>query len=421
MLIVDYIVDWARDKYREGVIRALMKVANLDSNTLAYRDSDKFSTLTPLEGWVHDQQTQIELALAEEEDPASAKDEFRSFEVGCNVFRDIRCIRSRFVGLHITQDNFGDFLSMDADNGPRKLLYLVMDHQMVSACRVKAETLAALDSDWTGKPRGVGSGDEDATFIVVATVAAYLTADSEQTRELSYVAVEEGLLPRLLLQYTDVTAEGIAVMPDFPFLDMAAFRRIFREFRRQPAGANLLACISRVCLQPCHGYGDVEELWLQLPSSAARDFVCGIYTKYKVRNGPSCPFIRASSVLDKPGLVLDAPPLARAQVQLSLWFRQTVSKQSVYESGDLLETPPPRGPLEIPYIPDHAVLPVRLSIPSSTGLSSVTYCFFITDPDLARARSPLMTQGLVSEEHRPTFDTRRISGWPRRRARAVEP
>ncbi len=384
LLIIDYIFDWARDIYREGVIRSLRKLAISDSRSLAYQDSDILSTVTQVEKWVITDQHRMESTWSEEQETAGVKDALRSFDTRQGVIRDIRYIQSRFVGLHINQDNLGAFLKSTSSEKKSKQLAVSLLTHLLEGWRVKGETLTALESDWTGKDRGLEYQDQEATFLVVATVAAYLTTDWEQTRELSYIAVEEGAMDRLL-KYTGLRMADGDTLSDFPFVDKAAFSDILLVLRRQPAGANLLACISRVCLSTGilstkndehkdvlsvtsverSGQGLIyrADTVLKPDMATKRDFVRKIYTEHKIgRNEPFCPFLRVSSVLDELGLSLNSPPLSLGEIQHSRWFKRT---------PDILE------------IPDHGVLIATSSNPNA-GPITARLCLFVTNPAAVR-------------------------------------
>ena len=386
LLIIDYIFDWARDIYREGVIRGLKKLAVSDSisRSPTYQDSDILSSVTQVEKWVVADQHRMEPTWSEEQETTGVKDALRSFDTRQGVIRDIRYIQSRCFGLHITQDNLGAFLgSTSSEQTSKQLAVLLLTH-LLEGWRVKGETLTALESDWTGKDRGLEYRDQETTFLVVATVAAYLTTDWEQTRELSYIAVEEGAINRLL-KYTGLRLADGSTLSDLPFVDKAAFSDILLVLRRQPAGANLLACISRVCLSTgtLSTKSDEHKDALSVTSversdeglmyradtvfkpdtATKRDFVRKIYTEHKIgRNEPFCPFLRVSSVLDELGLSLDSSPLSFDEIQHSRWFKR---------APDILETP------------DHGVLIVTSSNPSAGPITS-RLCLFVTNPAAIR-------------------------------------
>ena len=215
---------------------------------------------------------------------------------------------------------------------------------MQEGWRAKAETLDALESDWTGKDYREDQTHQEATFLVVAAVAAYLTPDWEQTRELSYLAVEGGAVDRLLKHAGRRLAEDHK-LSDLPFVDEDAFSASLLVCRRQSAKNSLLACISRVCL--CTGIlstnddehrdalsvisvekSDEGVLFradaVLKPDVIKRDFVRAIYDRHKIgRNEPFCPFLRASSVLDELGLPEESPAKHLGDTRVSCWFKRT--------------------------------------------------------------------------------------------------
>jgi hypothetical protein len=396
LLIMDYILDWARDIYREGVIRSLRRLAASDSRSLAYQDSDVFSTVTGVtrvERWVAAEQHGAESNWPEEQEAAGINDAFRSFDTKNAVLRDIRYIQSRFVGLHVTEDNLGAFLkSTTTEQGSKKLALSLLTH-LLEGWRVKGETLTAVQSDWTGKDRGLEQRDQEATFFMAATVAAYLTPDWEQTRELSYIAIEEGAVDRLL-KYAGLKLADGHKLSDFPFVDKAAFCDILLVLRRQPARANLLACISRVCLSTgiLSSENDEHKDVLSVTSveksdqgiiyradtvfkpdtPTKRDFVRTIYNQHRVgRNEPFCPFLRVSSVLDELGLPENPSWIGLGDIEHSRWFKQA-----------------PR----IPRMPDHGVLFVVSNNPAWVNPWATRLCLFVTKP------SALRTSGSVFQE-----------------------
>ncbi|KAK3898509.1 hypothetical protein C8A05DRAFT_18929 [Staphylotrichum tortipilum] len=402
LLIVDYILDWARDMYWEGMIRALRKVATLDprSRSLPHQDIDRLSTGTRAASWAEGDRHEID--IEEKETGAGVKDAYRALDTNQGVIRDIRYTQTRFVGLHITQDTLGAFLkSRSSEQQSKKLALSLLEH-LLNAWRVKGRTLTALESDWTGKDRGLEGRDQEATFLVVATVAAYLSKDWEQTRELSYIAVEEGAFGRLL-KYANKPLDDGCALSDLPFVEKEAFSNVLLRLRRQPAGSNLLSCISRVCLstgtlspeEDAHkealsvasreilGQEEIlrADTVFQPDNAATRHLVRSVYTEHKIgRNEPTCAFLRVSSVLDKLKLSPNAPPLSRSQIQRSPWFGQ---------------------PPDIPKTPKHGVLVATSSSPISWP-SAARLCLFVTDPDALRASdSPF--QKLVRSEPRWTF------------------
>lgn len=412
---MDYIFDWARDIYREAVIRSLRRLAVTDSRSLAYQDSDIFSTAERIKIWaVVDEQSyeQSEELLTEAEQEPDISDALRSFDTRHGVIRDIRYIHSRFFGLRVTGDNLDAFLR--SENTPqqcRQLACSLLAH-LQESWRVKGEMLDALESDWTGKTRREEQPHQEATFLVVAAVAAYLTPDWEQTRELSYLAVEEGAVDRLLKYSGRRLAEG-HTLSDLPFVDEAGFRDSLLACRRQSAMSNLIACISRVCLstgilssrnedrrdalsvisveKSAQGITVRADTVLK-PDATKRDFVRAIYDRHKIgRNEPFCPFLRASSVRDELGLPEESLAPTPAKAEVSRWFKVAP---------------------DIPGMAGEKVLTVMASNPVA-GCTTPRLCLFVTDP-AAICLSGLRIQELLQSEASWYFRARRYDnkrGW----------
>lgn len=396
LLIVDYIVDWARDIYREGVIQGLMKATGLDSRSLVHQDSDILSTVGFVPRWILDQQNRVESGRAAGQERALIEDDaLRSFDTAQGVIRDIRYIRSRFVGFHLTRDNVGDFFSMMGSEQAQiyaGYLIAMIDSPQVF-CRVKGETLTALESDWTGKDRGLECQDQEATFAVCATVAAYLTPDWEQTREFSYLAVDVGIMPQLYIEFNGQDLHpGVpqAAAPSPSIIGMDAFRAILREFRCQPAGANLWACISGVhlrALPPFAHHHATDGCDLRLISGVWRNVWRTGKDRWELQIGskPSWPFLRVSSALDELDLFLDGPSSLCRHVneEASRWFRDTPDRS-------------PNGLPEIPRVPDHGVL-IATPRNHSTAPLAARLCLFVTKPVDVRSGSSLFRELQGSE------------------------
>ncbi|KAL2192920.1 hypothetical protein P885DRAFT_5162, partial [Corynascus similis CBS 632.67] len=249
LLIIDYIFDWARDMYRESVIRSLNRLAVSGSKTVSYQDSDIFSTCPRdrVRLWLEATNEGDGTRGLGAQESTVIQDGLRCFDTRSGVIRDIRYIQSKFLGLYLTRNNLDAFFnSANTELESKRLARTLLTH-LVEGWRVTGETLDALEFNWTGKDRGQGQPFQDTTFLVVAGVAAYLSPDWQQTRELSYIAVEEHAVHDLLKHAGRKLADGYNVS-DLPFVGRDDFSHILLVLHRQSAGSNLLACISRVCL-----------------------------------------------------------------------------------------------------------------------------------------------------------------------------
>ncbi|KAJ4263346.1 hypothetical protein NW762_006164 [Fusarium torreyae] len=218
LLIVDYIADWARDIYREGIARSLQKLAASDSSSLV-RDDDIFSLSGNVRDWVSSNPTASRVEANQVvEDPLCV------FDSPAGVFRDARFIRSRFVGLMITEENLDQFLRTTESNlGTRRLTASLLE-SIEDACRVKGHALDELELIWTDTDRNLSEmSHPDEVFFVVVISVFYLSEEWEQTRQLSYVAISESLI-RDLAKIACIPLPSIQVLERAPMVaSLAAF------------------------------------------------------------------------------------------------------------------------------------------------------------------------------------------------------
>ncbi|KAF5589548.1 hypothetical protein FPCIR_6751 [Fusarium pseudocircinatum] len=298
LLIVDYIADWARDIYREGIARSLQKLAALDTQSLA-RDTDVFSLAGNVREWTCNSPDASEIGTSRPfRDPLSALDCENGY------FRDARFVRSTFVGLLITEENFEHFLRTGtSDNESRRLAASLLS-SIEDSVRAKGDLLNELELLWTDTDRNLSN---------------ISSPDEAPTRELSYVAVSESLIPDLA-KIGRLATPSAQVLTGVPRVESLA---IFGELLKATPRANVSACISRLCLVTGaisrRKSGKSPSTWAELPLESvesgttvkeavvktcqrpkAREFLYDIYSKHSVgRNEPSTPIFRFSSTMDE--------------------------------------------------------------------------------------------------------------------------
>jgi hypothetical protein len=384
LLIVDYIVDWARDVYREAVIESLRKLAFNDSKSLAY-DSDilslaenapRFWTIGADDG----------AGSAEAETQSEPHDALRAFDSRYGVVRDARYIRSRFISLYVTEDNFRVLMDSTASQEESAKLSKSILDILKEAWRVSREALDGLEAEWTGKDRdGSDLYPPDKKFLVVITAAAYLTPEWEQTREVSFLAVAETLLDPLLA-IARLARRPDQDLDDFPSVQTDSIL-FFRALFQTTAEQNLQATVSRACVvtgvSPRRaGRGNVEyhrvavcertvdgtKMRLDVvikpvALSKARELVYFMYEKHKVgRNEPSSSLFRISSRLDELGLPRQVAERPEVQHSPAFWP----------------QTLPPETP-GAPVLPKFSGHPTVVAISDEPG-TETELCLFIMDP-----------------------------------------
>lgn len=315
LLIIDYIADWARDIYREGIARSLYKLASSDSTSLA-QDEDIFSLAGNVADWISANPSGDEFGKC-----AAYEDPLHELDCKEGVLRDTRFICTELVGLLITAENLDEFLRTgNTDDETRKLTTSLL-YSIADSFQVKGSVLNDLETSWTGFDKSLPEMPHpEETFLVVITSRFYLTSKWDQVRELAYVAVSKSLVKDL---------RGIARVPNNTFRSlqeapMVKSLVLFNELLARSARDNLSACLSSLNLTTLSVLSSRDKFhksaWRMLPlHSEARpntiekqiaikfsirtktqDFISDIYSRYKVgRNIVTASILRSSSALDE--------------------------------------------------------------------------------------------------------------------------
>ncbi|KAL7917303.1 hypothetical protein ACQKWADRAFT_317430 [Trichoderma austrokoningii] len=181
LLLVDYLFDWARDKYREEIIGALRMIARGESDATSgiYPDTDIFSTV-PLDG-VH-QTTQVTGDDGNLSSYISAQSPFLALDSPVGVFRHATFVESRYYCLYITRDNVKTFLQSAPQVRVQPLCRLILGH-MTQSILTDPGTLDAIEEKWTGISRSSASSyrpQAQEQFHVVVSYTTYLSTQWHQ-------------------------------------------------------------------------------------------------------------------------------------------------------------------------------------------------------------------------------------------------
>ena len=208
VLIVDYIVDWARDIFRPSILRQLISLTNgkcYDEVTVA-PDNDIASEREEIYNWI--QATNIaqdqpehtlpaEFETTEEHDMVSMK--LPNTKLG--IVRPLFATKFHFTGLHITGDNVKGLLILCGGEGSmvsgapsqrhaRDLVTMVTrwDEMLV----VTGADLDDIEHAWTGEKRiGQESLNEDleTDFYAIFEYRCFMASSWDIVRELSLLAI----------------------------------------------------------------------------------------------------------------------------------------------------------------------------------------------------------------------------------------
>ncbi|KAF5535583.1 hypothetical protein FNAPI_12016 [Fusarium napiforme] len=320
LLIIDYIADWARDLYREGIACSLQKLAACDSSSLA-RDEDVASLSGKMGTWLNS-------LLDTNRDTVDQvlRDPLHECDTEAGVFRDPRFVRSECVGLVITHNNVEEFLRTEPTNNAAGNLISRLIDNLKGACRMTGRLLNDLEVLWTDTDRDLSDSEQpEETFYVVATTVFYLNSNWEPIRELSYLAVSQ----RLISDSARIAPEALGHVYELEKARLVEKIDAFGDLLGMSAEDNLSACLFNFCLRTDTTSGaEYGIVWKALTEGdqeddtrpqivlrsymwpKARLFITDIHSMYTIgRNELKMPFLRTSSAMDRTKVcifVLDA-------------------------------------------------------------------------------------------------------------------
>jgi hypothetical protein len=249
LLIIDYIFDWGRDKYREAILRELLTLGARNVSSLA-DDSEVLSLSEPFQRWwnSHAEENPLEFGSYAQDLTPRSFEKFRPYESVHGVIRSANTVHTRALGLYITKDNINALLltfdsTAKSQRVARDMLRLFKD-----ALIVTSDALDELEYMWTGHRRETdlyGSGGD--RFCAVFTATAYFSPEWEQVLELSFVAIAEDAFDELKT-LADLLRGGALYFSEMPVVNQHHLTGVFRFVRQGSLRSNLQAAATRSCL-----------------------------------------------------------------------------------------------------------------------------------------------------------------------------
>ncbi|KAK3360950.1 hypothetical protein B0T24DRAFT_692529 [Lasiosphaeria ovina] len=405
VLIVDYIVDWAREIYRHDVMRTfnLLKEltrgpstpspnalpSNVGKNPgVSEVDMNETSKAVPTDNAPAPRPTNDTLLPQEAPNSSNSlgrsqqtpvEDAMRAFDCPFGVIRDVRYVRSRFIGVYVTEDNLRVLLNTAVSPEETQKLAVNILNCLKKAWRVRRDALDVVEEKWTGKDRaGSDAYSPDKIFLAVFTAAAYISPDWEPTRDLTYLAVAESVMDSLL-EVAGLHRFPRELADAHPLVPTESVRwSVCVGFKLSGTEETFLACMARICVEtgitPVSSkrgakdpdketdmvafrlYNSEEregEVLFRMDvvteyqtSPKGRNAVLDIYKRHKVgRNEPWSSLFRVSDTLDQLWLPEEVRKLARHGnlIHPSLWYPDLVLP-SYQGQSYVLATPAPDSP-----------------------------------------------------------------------------
>lgn len=295
LLLVDYLFDWARDKYREDIIGALRTVARgeIDAASTIYPDTDIFSTL-PLDR-IH-QATQVTEDDGNLSSYISAQAPFLALDSRAGVFRHATFVESRYYCLYITRGNVKTFLQSAPQTRVQPLCRLILGH-MSQSILADTDTLDAIEEEWTGVSRSSTSSYRPQVkerFHVAMAFTTYLSIEWHQVREFSVIAIARDAWK--YIARASRFKKKLKKPSSCNYYVKSQFIRILSYLKAGSPSQILQAAMTRMACRIVASPVDSHSLGAELDSGSLRDMVYFIYAWLK-RGGalePDESFLRSS-------------------------------------------------------------------------------------------------------------------------------
>lgn len=254
LLIVDYIVDWARDVYRENIITDLRSLASGDNDAAStfYPDTDIFSTA--------EINTQDASSLNQDHAPTEYNSNQRDFAACDSMFHAVRhgsFVESRFRCVLITRDNVRTMLHL-AQRRMTQMLCSAVLSEMKSCLLLQYEAIEAIEAYWTGTSRSSPKVlKPDDQFFAVVGCSYSISPSWYLVRELHVFAIAEDAW-EAFAAFSSLRSDLVARPTVSEVTDALDLLHDLKWCTRMDD--TLLLCINRFCRLFSHQH-DIEPDW----------------------------------------------------------------------------------------------------------------------------------------------------------------
>ena len=319
ILIIDFIVDWARDVYRPSILLQLKVLGTADTiRTMSFSlDTDIHSLRSNVNPWIEDQDS----ALTRMEEPEiieisrhnfgeSFDNHWKQIRMPLGIVHSARNIESRFRALYISRDNLGTLLQRF--NEPADEIEFIRNLLDVAPVRLEAEdAVNSIEDIWTGNLRITPprpAGNERKEVYAQLRFSYFIDSSWGLVRELTLLAIQEDVVDNLR-KISNWTKQYPPHHPTCHWPQnrlLAALQTVLRSNFQD----DFKDCLKRRTFALTNwneppGFGPhhpknhsvLSPDWdKNSPSSRAYSIVHAIYEMHRVgRRTPSEPFLRVSS------------------------------------------------------------------------------------------------------------------------------
>ncbi len=300
LLLVDYIFDWARDIYREDILRELRVLASGDNDAASVVGTDidiySYCHLDPFD----------RVSEGESEDDhfgryTEALGSFRALDSKMGAVRHATFVESRYCCVFITRDNVQTLVRSTQPKIVQQLCRLILrELKERHPIRMDQQTLGKIEEEWTGTSRlsGAHQGTQPDLYTAM-TSTAYLDADCHQVRELFAIAIARDAWPAIIAAAGLKNQKRIAELSP-PELVECDIDSVLKQIKRLRAGSLqqlLLSAINRraVRISQEHNKSKPPKCRMHKDDGVLHGVVNFIYISYKKGTlEPQEPFLRLS-------------------------------------------------------------------------------------------------------------------------------
>ncbi|KAF2474461.1 uncharacterized protein BDR25DRAFT_386024 [Lindgomyces ingoldianus] len=330
ILILDYILDWARDIYRPNILRQLkmLTTANISDAMTMGLDPDIYSLRGDVEPWMETMEPGeiIDGNLSgekadEPQNSASNQGILDQFSNKIGVVRDARFMESRIRGLFITPDNLQTLLlGFDTTDNAKRVVRTMLSILARRSVVLESENvLRAVEDQWIGATRTTGRiAARNRTVYAQFRVSYFIDPMWQQVRELTYLAVTHDAKDALI-QFADfrAAAKRYQFRPH-PCSEVGLLSTI-KIFQKRSVRYDFRSCLQRRTYTITVSYAMIhcvdtgrdlrrekviqsQDKDKKSPGLQMQGIVHAIYERFRIgQRPPSEPFLRASASIDSRG------------------------------------------------------------------------------------------------------------------------
>ncbi|KAF1847824.1 uncharacterized protein K460DRAFT_363850 [Cucurbitaria berberidis CBS 394.84] len=323
VLIVDYILDWARDIYRPSILRQLKCVVarGVYSDYTISHDPDMFSVANPTRQWlsgsgglasVPTTDSTTNQAHFADEDDSGAEEQWKLplYKDSVGSVKHGTVLESRVRGLYITVDNMSTILQGFGDSRAETWFMSSIVKIIMTRGRCfmlpNARALSTVEQIWTGdRTYSEILSSTSCPTLVSLQVRFWVGQDWELVRELTYLAITEEAFKDLTSLYKHRELDPPESWKCAP---VEQFVSLVDQENRAYRDDFFIRCLERQVLLFRHTPRMEFRYDARLTSSIGPvgQLVSSIYTRYRIGNRkPTEAFIRhcdtTENILPKPG------------------------------------------------------------------------------------------------------------------------